>query len=157
VSASPTSRSEEAELFARPFEGLEEGERFATPPRPVSEEDVLAFAELTGDHHPLHVDAEFAAQGPFGAQIAHGLLVLARAAGSVPFDPRRVLALRRVRDAVFKRPVFLGDAIHVEGRIASLRPVDDRAGLVGVALDTKDGQGRTVARATVEVLWARGG
>lgn len=157
MSASPTSRSEEAELFARPFEALVEGERFATPPRPVSEEDVLAFAALTGDRHPLHVDADFAAQGPFGAQIAHGLLVLARAAGSVPFDPRRVLALRRVRDAVFKRPVFLGDAIHVEGRIASLRPVDDRAGLVGVALDTKDGQGRTVARATVEVLWARGG
>ncbi len=157
MSASPTSRSEEAELFARGFDALEEGARFTTPPRAVSEEDVLAFAELTGDHHPLHVDAAFAAQGPFGAQIAHGLLVLSRAAGSVPFDPRRVLALRRVRDAVFKRPVFLGDQVRVEGRIASLKPVDERAGLVGVALDTKDGQGRTVMRATVEVLWARDG
>ncbi len=157
MSASPTSRSEEAELFARGFDALEEGARFTTPPRAVSEEDVLAFAELTGDHHPLHVDAAFAAQGPFGAQIAHGLLVLSRAAGSVPFDPRRVLALRRVRDAVFKRPVFLGDQVRVDGRIASLKPVDERAGLVGVALDTKDGQGRTVMRATVEVLWARDG
>ncbi len=157
MSASPTSRSEEAELFARAFDALEEGERFTTPPRAVREDDVLAFAELTGDHHPLHVDPEFAAEGPFGAQIAHGLLVLSRAAGSVPFDPRRVLALRRVRDAVFKRPVFLGDEIRVEGRIATLKAVDDRAGLVGVALDTKDGQGRTVMRATVEVLWARDG
>ncbi len=156
MSASPTSPSE-AGLFARAFDALEEGERFTTPERAVSEEDVLAFAALTGDHHPLHVDAGFAAQGPFGAQIAHGLLVLSRAAGSVPFDPRRVLALRRVRDAVFKRPVFLGDEIHVEGRIASLKAVDDRAGLVGVALDTKDGQGKTVMRATVEVLWARDG
>lgn len=154
MSASPTSRSE---LFARPFEALEEGERFTTPPRAVTDEDVLAFAELTGDHHPLHVDDAFAAEGPFGRRIAHGLLVLSRAAGAVPFDPRRVLALRRVRDAVFKRPVFLGDEIHVEGRIASLKAIDERAGLVGVALDTKDGQGRTVARATVEVLWAKDG
>jgi 3-hydroxybutyryl-CoA dehydratase len=153
VSASPTSPSES--LFSRPFDELEEGARFVCAPRVLSDADVLAFAELTGDHHPLHVDDAFASAGPFGRRIAHGLLVLSAAAGQVPLDAQRVLALRRVSDAVFKRPVFPGGAIHVEGRLASLKPVSDEAGLVGCALSVADEGGRTVARATLELLWAR--
>ena len=153
MSASPTSPSES--LFSRPFDELEEGARFVCEPRVLSDADVLAFADLTGDHHPLHVDDVFAAAGPFGRRIAHGLLVLSAAAGQVPLDPQRVLALRRVSDAVFKRPVFPGEAIHVEGRLASLKPVSDEAGLVGCALSVADEGGRTVARATLELLWAR--
>jgi 3-hydroxybutyryl-CoA dehydratase len=153
VSASPTSPSES--LFAKAFDDLELGERFATAPRVVSDEDVLAFAELSGDHHPLHVDEAWAAEGPFGRRIAHGMLVLSRAAGEVPFDPRRVRALRRVRDAVFKRPVFPGETIHTEGRIDELKPVDDGAGLVACALDVRNGDGKLVARATLELVWAR--
>jgi 3-hydroxybutyryl-CoA dehydratase len=152
VSASPTSRSD---LFAKGFGELTVGERFATDPRVVSEADVMAFAELSGDHHPLHVDEAWAADGPFGRRIAHGMLVLSRAAGEVPFDPRRVRALRRVRDAVFKRPVFPGEAIHSEGRIEELRPIDEDAGLVACALDVRNGDGRLVARATLELVWAR--
>jgi 3-hydroxybutyryl-CoA dehydratase len=152
VSASPTSHSD---LFAKPFGELAVGERFATAPRVITDADVMAFAELSGDHHPLHVDEAWAADGPFGRRIAHGMLVLSRAAGEVPFDPRRVRALRRVRDAVFKRPVFPGEAIHSEGRIDELRPVDDDAGLVACALDVRNGDGKLVARATLELVWAR--
>ena len=47
-----------AELFARGFDGLEPGARFETATRTISESDVLAFAELTGDRNPLHVDRE---------------------------------------------------------------------------------------------------
>src|ERR671927_1519986 len=102
-------------LFSSGFDELTEGARFTTRGRTVSEADVVAFAGLTGDYHPQHTDAEWSAQGPFGERIAHGMLVLSYAAGLVPFDPERVVALRRVGDAVFKAPVRLGDTIHVEG------------------------------------------
>ncbi len=91
----------------------------------------------------------------FGERIAHGMLVLSYAAGLVPFDPSRVMALRRVRDVVFKRPVKLGDTIRVEGKVAEAKPVDEGAGLVAVALDVRGAGGKTVMRATVEVLWRR--
>lgn len=42
----------------------------------ISQEDIIAFAHLTGDHQWLHVDARRAAAGPFGQTIAHGYLVL---------------------------------------------------------------------------------
>ena len=154
MSGSPTSRSD-AGLFAASFDELVEGAAFATEPRVVSDADVAAFAELSGDHHPLHVDDDWAREGPFGRRIAHGMLVLSRAAGEIPFDPRRVRALRRVRDAVFKRPVYPGEAIHVEGRVESLTPVDDAAGLVACALDVRNTDGKLVARATIELVWAR--
>jgi acyl dehydratase len=45
--------------------------------------------------------------------VAHGLLVLSCAAGQVPFDPDRVVALRKVGDAVFKQPVKIGDTVEI--------------------------------------------
>ena len=141
-------------LFSSGFDELTEGARFTTRGRTVSEADVVAFAGLTGDFHPQHTDAEWAAAGPFGGRVAHGLLVLSMAAGLVPFDPERVVALRKVRDVVFKRPVYLGDTIRVDGKVADVRPVDDTTGLVAVQLNVTGAGGRTVLRATVEVLWA---
>jgi 3-hydroxybutyryl-CoA dehydratase len=142
-------------LFSRPFDELEAGDRFTTRGRTVTEADVVAFATLTGDFHPQHTDAEWSAAKPFGERIAHGMLVLSYAAGLVPFDPERVVALRRVKDVVFKRPVRFGDTIKVHGRVADLREVDPAAGLVAVALDVKGAEAKTVMRATVEVLWTR--
>ena len=91
--------------WSAPFSELVEGGRFTTRARTVTESDVVSFAALTGDWHPQHADAEWAAASPFGERIAHGMLVVSYAVGLVPFDPERVMALRRVRDAVFRRPV----------------------------------------------------
>ncbi len=43
----------------------------------IAQDRVDAFAEATGDHQWIHVDAERAATGPFGSTIAHGFLTLA--------------------------------------------------------------------------------
>jgi acyl dehydratase len=139
-----------------PFEALEVGQAFTTETRTVTEADVVAFAGLTGDHHPQHIDAAWAADSRFGEQIAHGMLVLSLAVGLVPLDPGRVVALRRVSDVVFKRPVPLGARIAVAGTLTRLRAVTDDAGLVTWAWVVSDGDGRTVVAAQVEVLWRRG-
>ena len=142
-------------VLSAPFEQLHEGAEFATRGRTVTEADVAAFACQTGDFHPQHVDAAWAAQSPFGERIAHGMLVLSYAVGLVPFDPDRVLALRRIGDAVFKRPVKLGDTIHVAGQVTGLAPLSDDAGLVTLTWRILNQDDRTVCRARVEVLWRR--
>jgi acyl dehydratase len=140
-----------------PFEALETGMEFTTRGRTVTEADVVSFAALTGDWHPQHADAEWAASSPFGERIAHGLLVVSLAAGLVPFDPGRVMALRQVSGATFKRPVRFGDTLHVEGRIAELDSATDDAGLVTFAWNVVNQDGRVVCRARVDVLWRRDG
>jgi 3-hydroxybutyryl-CoA dehydratase len=140
-------------LFARPFGELAEGDRFATPSREVTERDILEFASLTGDSHPQHVDPEWAAGSHFGRQIAHGLLVLSFAVGLLPLEPDRVIALRRLGDAVFKQPVKIGDTLRVEGKITALKKLDAEQGLVETSLRILNQDDRLVVRAGVELVW----
>jgi acyl dehydratase len=142
-----------AALFECGFQELTIGDRFITPGRTVTERDVLDFAALTGDRHPQHVDPEWAAGSRFGEQIAHGLLVLSFAVGLLPLDPDRVVALRRVVDAVFKQPVKIGDIVHVEGEIVRTRELDDDNGLVEARLRIVNEDGRLAVRASVELVW----
>lgn len=143
-------------FFGQDFGSLSEGDAFESRARTITEADVVSFATLTGDLHPVHTDAVWAAQSPFGERIAHGMLVLSYAVGLVPLDPERVVALRRVADAVFKAPARLGDTIHVDGRVTKLSEVDAEVGLVTCQWKVVNQDAKTVVRATVEVLWRRG-
>ncbi len=115
----------------------------------------MGFATLSGDTHPQHTDAEWAASSRFGERIAHGLLVISYASGLMPFDPERIVALRRVGDAVFKQPVKIGDTIHVEGEIVEKREIDAGHGLVGTRWRVLNQRGKLVAKASVELVWRR--
>jgi acyl dehydratase len=120
--------------------------------RTITESDVVAFAGLTGDRHPQHLDAHWSAQSQFGERLAHGMLVLSYAMGLIQFDSQRVAAMRRLEEVVFKRPVRIGDTIRVEATIS--RP-DDGRGLESYELRIVNQDGRLVARATVEVVLRR--
>jgi 3-hydroxybutyryl-CoA dehydratase len=145
-----------AHTFEKDFDALDVGERFETRARTIGEADITSFATLTGDTHPQHTDAEWAAQSRFGERIAHGLLVLSYAAGLVPFDPDRVVALRKVSDATFKQPVKIGDTVHVEGEVTKTRMLDDGHGLVECRWKVMNQRGKMVLRMSVEVVWRRG-
>jgi acyl dehydratase len=142
-----------ASLFNCGFQELRVEDRFTTGARDVTEYDILEFAALTGDSHPQHVDPGWAAGSRFGEQIAHGLLVLSFAVGLLPLDPDRVIALRRLGDAVFKQPVKIGDALRVEGKITALKELDAEQGLVETSLRILNQDDRLVVRASVELVW----
>jgi 3-hydroxybutyryl-CoA dehydratase len=141
--------------FGRFFDELEEGAAFGSRGRTITESDIVQFSALTGDWHPQHADAEWAASSAFGERIAHGMLVLSFALGLVSFDPERVVALRRVSRATFKAPVRIGDTIHVEGSLGALQPLDDATGLVETRWRVVNQDGRAVALLSVEVIWRR--
>jgi acyl dehydratase len=140
--------------WSSPFEALAEGASFRSRGRTITEADLVGFSALTGDSHPQHTDAQWAAESRFGERIAHGMLIVSYAVGLVPFDPARVLALRRIEDVVFKRPARIGSTIHVAGRVAELRGVSPQAGLVGFKWDVRDEAEALLCRAGIEVLWA---
>ena len=55
------------------FEDLQVGQQ-ATRKKTVTEQDIVAFAELTGDRNPVHLDADYASKTMFKERIAHGML-----------------------------------------------------------------------------------
>lgn len=137
------------------FDDLAEGDVVPGRGRTITEADVVSFATLTGDFHPQHVDAAWSAQQQFGERVAHGMLVASYAIGLLDLPFERIVALRRVKDLTFKRPVRLGDTIRVSATLEGLRDLDPSAGMVACRIKVTNADGGLVARMVVEVLWRR--
>jgi len=100
------------------FDDVEVNQEWDSLGRTVTEADVVNFAGLSGDFNPIHMDHEFARTTPFRGPIAHGVLVFAIGSGLALFaPPMRTQAFLSCSQWFFKKPVFLGDTIHVHTRI----------------------------------------
>jgi len=96
----------------------------------VTQEEINAFAEATGDHQWIHVDTERAKKGPFGGTIAHGYWTLSAASfimrggeGIQVRLPSRMgvnYGLNRVR---FISPVHVGKRIRSRAKLVSVEEV----------------------------------
>ncbi|TVQ02530.1 MAG: phenylacetic acid degradation bifunctional protein PaaZ [Balneolaceae bacterium] len=101
--------------FKKYFEELNIGEALTTHPRTVTEEDVVQFGNLTGDHFYAHFDEEAAKKSLFEKRVAHGYFVLSAAAGLfVHPDPGPVLLNYGLEDLRFLAPVAPGDSIRAK-------------------------------------------
>lgn len=77
----------------------------------VTEEDVMKFAEVTGDFNPIHVNPEYAKTQMFGKQVAHGALssgIISAVLGTKLFGPGVLYGGQTVK---FIKPVFFGDEV----------------------------------------------
>ena len=100
------------------------GDECVSPSVTVTEAMVNAYAELTGDFTPVHVDEEYAKTTPFGTRVAHGLFGLSLADGLKTRSEYRFLpgmSLGWTWD--FKLPIKLGDTVRVRFRVGSKREV----------------------------------
>src|SRR6478672_6052904 len=96
------------------FDDIEVGQEWLSGERTVSEDDIVAFADLTGDRQPIHLDPDFAQKTPFRRCIVHGLLGLSLASGlTVCAIPVRTQAFLGLREWHFRAPVFPGDTLLV--------------------------------------------
>lgn len=94
------------------------GDRLPTRRHRVDQALIARYAEVSGDHNPLHTDPAFAATTPFGRTIAHGMMTLALLS-----DAMRVWAgpgwlNSGTLEVTFLSPVFPEDEIVVEGVVA---------------------------------------
>jgi len=113
------------------FEVLLVGNRWTSDGREISADDVADFAELTGDHDPLHTDQLNSKQSPFGGPVAHGLLGLSVLAGLSSEQPAvATLALVSIADWRFEAPIFFGDVVHVVTTVVETVSHGRRAGRV---------------------------
>jgi len=100
------------------FDDLEVGQEWTSEDRLVTQEDVAAFADLTGDRSPIHLDPEFARTTPFRRCIAHGLLGLALAAGMCQgYPPVPTVAFLGLREWHFRAPIYPGDTVHARTEV----------------------------------------
>lgn len=126
------------------------GDRFETV-REVTDDLIRAFAEVSGDHNPIHLDEDFAAKTRFGKRIAHGMLsgAFISAVLGNEFRERKIVYLSQTMK--FVAPTFIGDVITVTGTVTNIR--NDRGIVVLETLCTnQNGEITVKGEAAVMIL-----
>jgi 3-hydroxybutyryl-CoA dehydratase len=107
------------------LEDLKVGQGAALEHR-VTADDVRAFARLSGDTNPLHLDAAFAATTMFGKPVVHGLLTasfISAVLGTRLPGPGAVYLSQSLK---FRAPVMVGDVVRTEVRVRDIVPDRER-------------------------------
>src|ERR1039457_426214 len=115
----------QAALF---FEDFTPGREFVTGSRTVIDADIVAFARLSGDENPLHLDDAYARGTRFGGRIAHGALGVAMATGLLSqtgITSGSLVALLGI-DWRFVAPLRPGDTIRLRLKVADTRPLEGK-------------------------------
>lgn len=110
------------------WEDFPVGKTVKTPALTVTETHLVQFAGLTGDYYPVHTDAEWAAQSPFGQRIAHGPLTFAFAVGLMYQSQaygEAIIAWLGADNVRATGPVFIGDTVHVVAEVIESRVTKD--------------------------------
>ena len=93
----------------------------------VTQPGIDAYAELSGDFNPLHVDEEYAKTTPFGSRVAHGPLTFSLCAGLLGTELPGLGTVAVSNQISYLAPVFIGDTIRVRVAVAALDAERNRA------------------------------
>jgi 3-hydroxybutyryl-CoA dehydratase len=107
------------------FEDLEVG-MAASYTRTVSQADIVAFAEVSGDKNPVHLDHEYASQTMFKSVIAHGMLTAGYISAVFGVDLPGPGCIYVSQTLNFRGPVRVGDTVLTTVRIVELFPAKKR-------------------------------
>ena len=119
--------------------------------RTVTDADLQAFAAVTGDHNPVHLDETYAAATPFGGRIAHGMLsagYISAVIGTKLPGPGAIYVSQTLR---FRRPVRIGDQVAARAEITAIDPARARVTLRTVCSVA----GKAVVEGEAEVMVPR--
>ena len=77
----------------------------------ITQRDIFAFADASGDYNPLHIDEDYARQSVFGRRVAHGILtagIISTVLGSEIPGVGTIFVELHIK---FLKPVFIGDTV----------------------------------------------
>jgi 3-hydroxybutyryl-CoA dehydratase len=75
----------------------------------ITEDDIKLFAVISGDHNPLHLDAEFASKSIFKQRVAHGMLTASLISAALASMPGTIILLNI--SLSFEKPVYVNDSL----------------------------------------------
>lgn len=108
------------------FEDLAVGME-ASMKKTVEESDIVAFAEISGDKNPVHLDAEYAASTVFKQRIAHGILTASYISAVLGMEMPGPGCVYVSQTLNFKAPVKIGDTVLAKVKVIELLPEKRRA------------------------------
>jgi 3-hydroxybutyryl-CoA dehydratase len=98
--------------------------------RTVQAEDLVAFATVTGDDNPVHLDEDFAKTTSFGGRIAHGMLSAGYISAVIGTKLPGSGAIYLEQTLRFRRPVRIGDEVTARAEVIAIDAERARVTLV---------------------------
>jgi 3-hydroxybutyryl-CoA dehydratase len=108
------------------LEDLEIGQT-AERRRTVAAADIDAFAAVTGDNNPIHLDEAYAAATPFKGRIAHGMLSAGYISAVLGTELPGPGAIYVSQTLSFRRPVRIGDEVTARVEVSAIDAARGRA------------------------------
>ena len=102
--------------------------------RVVGEADIAAFAEVSGDNNPVHMDEAFAATTRFQGRIAHGMLSATYISAVLGEQLPGHGAIYVSQSLGFRRPVRIGDEVTARVTVTAIDEAKGRVSLDTVCL-----------------------
>lgn len=121
---------------------LKIGDKFSTT-KQITDEVVRAFAELSGDFNPIHLDEEFAKTTFFGKRIAHGMISGALISAVLGYQLREMSVVYLSQTMKFTAPVFIDDTVTATATVTNIR--DDKP-IVTIECVCTNQNGETVVK-----------
>jgi 3-hydroxybutyryl-CoA dehydratase len=87
----------------------------------ITDADIRAFAELSGDRNPIHLDDEYAATTRFGRRIAHGMLAASLISTVLGTELPGIGTVYLSQNSRFLAPVYPGDTITARVTVKNIR------------------------------------
>jgi acyl dehydratase len=148
-----------ARQYGRYLEEFEEGAIYKHwPAKTVTEADDHLFCLITMNHHPLHINDEYARQSQQGKNVVVGPLVYSLAVGMTVGDVSgKAIANLATDELSHPAPVFHGDTLYVESEVLEVRPSQSKPdrGVVKVRTDVYNQRNELVATFKRSVLVPR--
>ena len=99
-----------------------EGDKLVSIKRKITQDLINCYANVSGDHNPIHINKEYAKSTKFGAQIAHGMLNLGIVSEMLQESFQEDWKFEGQIKTKFTAPVYSGEVISTYGTIISVQP-----------------------------------
>jgi 3-hydroxybutyryl-CoA dehydratase len=118
--------------------------------KPVTLEDNQGFAELSGDHNPIHFDDEVARACSFRARISNGFVTESRVAAALveTFGSEKTIVVALQKNTKFLRPVYMGDVITATVEVVGRQ---EAMSILQIAGECRNQDGAIVAKTSMVV------
>ena len=145
-------------MSQRYLDDFKPGEVFKSDPKTLSETHFSAFAQMTGDSHPIHYDVDYARAKGWDAPLTHGLLLLGLCAlGAAPISSELTDSMVAMlgNDVRYKRPAIMGDTVTPQFTVLAVEPKGASRGVLRLRISLHNQRDELILEGTHVLMLKR--
>jgi|TARA_B110000438_G_scaffold290651_1_gene326648 acyl dehydratase len=114
------------------------GQELKSLNKKIDEKMVIAYANISGDHNPIHLDSNYAKDTIFEHTIAHGMLLISSISEMMLLNFNYEWPISGKLKIKFRNPLLVGQSMNCKGKITKIETENDRTLVTSEVLCTNE-------------------